>query len=96
MTFLGVLSVELFAITFSGSWSIVVRLYSSEIQPFRTRASATAFGQGANQAVNFVVAVTGPAFLAESSFGEFYCFILSEPDVLRFEQLVPNSFEAPV
>lgn len=83
--------IELFAASFSATWSLVIRLcvdsaalrtensetdfprsYSSEIQPSRTRATATAVGQGANQAVNFVVALTAPAFLARSAFGGFF------------------------
>lgn len=51
-----------------------MRLYSSEIQPSRTRGSATALGQGMNQFVNFIVAVTGPLFLAESSFGPYFLY----------------------
>lgn len=69
--------------------------YSAEIQPTATRASATAFGNGAscavrvthllanlgiqgiNQAVNFVVAVTGPGFLARSACGASPVGILS-------------------
>ncbi|GAA5877955.1 hypothetical protein JCM1840_000123 [Sporobolomyces johnsonii] len=66
--------IELFAISFTSSWSLVTKLYASEIQPARTRAAATSFGQGANQAVNFAVAVSGPAFLASSSFGPYFLY----------------------
>lgn len=63
--------IELFAVTFAGSWALCVRLYSAEIQPSRTRSAASSFGQGANQLVNTVVALTSPAFLAKSAFGEY-------------------------
>lgn len=69
-----IFAVELFAVSFSSTWSLVVRLYSSEIQPSRTRGSATALGQGMNQMVNFVVAASGPVFLAESSFGPYFLY----------------------
>ncbi|KAM0754822.1 general substrate transporter [Meredithblackwellia eburnea MCA 4105] len=66
--------IELFAITFAGSWALCTRLYSSEIQPSRTRSAASSFGQGANQLVNTVVALTSPAFLAKSSYGPYYLY----------------------
>lgn len=62
--------IELFAISFSGSWAIYVRLYTAEIQPSRTRAAANSFGIGANQLCNTIVALTSPVFLAKSAFGE--------------------------
>ncbi|KAK4705879.1 hypothetical protein P7C70_g301, partial [Phenoliferia sp. Uapishka_3] len=49
-------------------------IYTAEIQPNRTRAAATAFGNGVNQAVNFVVAVTGPGFLAKSAYGPYFTY----------------------
>lgn len=42
----------------SSSWSIVVRAYTSEIQPNRTRAAATSVGQALNQLLNAVVVRT--------------------------------------
>lgn len=66
--------VEIFAIAFSGSWALCVRLYGAEIQPTSTRASASSFGQGLNQASNFVVAVTGPLFIATSSYAPFITY----------------------
>ncbi|KZP11841.1 putative transporter [Athelia psychrophila] len=66
--------IELFAFTFSGSWSLCVRLYTAEIQPSRTRAAASSFGQGANQLVNTVLALTTPAFLAASACGPYLMY----------------------
>ncbi|KAF7973596.1 hypothetical protein HWV62_14894 [Athelia sp. TMB] len=66
--------IELFTVTFSGSWSLCVRLYTAEIQPSRTRAAASSFGQGANQLVNTILALTSPAFLAKSSFGPYFMY----------------------
>lgn len=66
--------IEVFAVGFTATFSLIIRLYSTEIQPSRTRASASSFGQGANQAVNFVVALTGPAFLASSSSGPYFLY----------------------
>ncbi|KAF7973733.1 hypothetical protein HWV62_14302 [Athelia sp. TMB] len=66
--------IELFAITFAGTWAIYVRLYASEIQPSRTRAAASSFGTGANQLVNTIVALTSPAFLAKSAYGPYFMY----------------------
>lgn len=66
--------IEIFAMSFSGTWALCVRLYATEIQPGHTRAMASAFGQGANQLVNFLVALTGPAFLARSNSGPYFTY----------------------
>ncbi|GAA5957517.1 hypothetical protein JCM10213_003909 [Rhodosporidiobolus nylandii] len=70
----GVVFIELFAVSFTSSWSLVTKLYAAEIQPSRTRSAATSFGQGVNQLVNFAVAVSGPFFLAQSSYGPYFCY----------------------
>lgn len=64
--------IELFAISFTSSWSLVTKLYAAEIQPMRTRAAAASTGQGLNQLANFAVAVSGPAFLEASNFGPYF------------------------
>ncbi|KAM0756661.1 general substrate transporter [Meredithblackwellia eburnea MCA 4105] len=69
-----IITIELFAIAFVSTWAAVIRLYSSEIQARSTRAAASAFGNGVNQAVNFVVALTGPGFLARSAYGPYFTY----------------------
>ncbi|GJN89332.1 hypothetical protein Rhopal_002312-T1 [Rhodotorula paludigena] len=66
--------IELFALAFTMSWSLITKLYAAEIQPNRTRAAATSFGIGTNQLANFCVAVSGPAFLASSSYGPYFAY----------------------
>ncbi|GAA5936855.1 sugar porter family MFS transporter [Sporobolomyces koalae] len=68
-----IILIELLAASFSASWALVVRLYSSEIQPSRTRAAAASFSQASNQATNFVVAMTGPTFLTTVS-GPYFTY----------------------
>lgn len=48
--------IYVFLIAFGMSWAVVVRIYSSEIQPTNTRAAATSLGQCANW-VRFVAFV---------------------------------------
>ncbi|GAA6001434.1 hypothetical protein JCM10207_006665 [Rhodosporidiobolus poonsookiae] len=66
--------IELFAAFYTLSWAMITTLYSSETQPARTRAAATAFGRGMNQLVNFAVALSGPYFLQESSYGPYLTY----------------------
>ncbi|GAA5828870.1 hypothetical protein JCM11251_005903 [Rhodosporidiobolus azoricus] len=69
-----IIMLELYAVSFTSSWSLVTKLYAAEIQPSRTRAAAASFGQGANQLVNFAVAVSGPFFLDKSSYGPYFTY----------------------
>lgn len=66
--------IYIFALTFSVSWAVHVRIYSAEIQPVETRAPATSLAQTSNWCVNFLVALTTPIFLAHSSFGVYFLF----------------------
>jgi MFS family permease len=43
-----IVCIYLFAVAFSVTWAISMRIYSSEIQPAATRASATCLAQSAN------------------------------------------------
>ncbi|KAI5475035.1 MFS sugar transporter [Pseudohyphozyma bogoriensis] len=69
-----IILIEVYAVVFAATWATVTRLYASEIQPSKTRAAASSFGQGANQLVNTIVALTSPAFLAASSFGPYFLY----------------------
>ncbi|GAA5896003.1 hypothetical protein JCM6882_005583 [Rhodosporidiobolus microsporus] len=69
-----IIFIELFAVCFTSSWSLVTKLYAAEIQPSRTRAAAASTGQGANQLINFAVAVSGPFFLDKSSYGPYFTY----------------------
>lgn len=66
--------IYIFALTFSVSWAVHIRVYASEIQPPQTRAPATSLAQTSNWCVNFVVALTTPIFLAHSAFGVYFLF----------------------
>ncbi|TCD60582.1 hypothetical protein EIP91_009840 [Steccherinum ochraceum] len=66
--------IYIFVVAFSCTWAIVVRIIASEIQPTRTRAAATSFGQCMNWVINWIVAFTTPLFLAHSSSGPYFTF----------------------
>ena len=69
-----IVSIYVFAVIFSMSWAIGIRIYAAEIQPQRTRASANSLAQGSNWVVNFLVALATPILLARSSFAVYFLF----------------------
>ncbi|KAL8957083.1 MAG: hypothetical protein Q9193_005551 [Seirophora villosa] len=69
-----IVTIYLFTIFYSVTWSVGFKLYASEIQPPQTRATASSLAQSANWVCNFIVALITPIFLAYSSFGVYYLF----------------------
>ncbi|KAK7413502.1 hypothetical protein QQX98_007650 [Neonectria punicea] len=69
-----VVTIYFFTVVYCVSWGIVLKIYAAEIQPQRTRASATSIAHGANWLTNFLVALVTPALLAKSSFGAYFLF----------------------
>lgn len=69
-----IVTIYLFTISYSVTWSVGFKLYASEIQPPQTRAAASSLAQSANWVCNFIVALITPIFLAHSSFGVYYLF----------------------
>jgi hypothetical protein len=61
-----------YAALYSVSWGITVKVYSAEIQPQRTRASATTLAHSSNWVFNFLVALTTPILLAKSNYGAYF------------------------
>lgn len=69
-----IVSIYIFAVIYSLSWAVGIKIYAAEIQPQRTRASATSLAHGSNWATNFLVALTTPILLSTSSFGAYFLF----------------------
>lgn len=69
-----IVSIYLFAVVFSMTWAVSIKIYVPEIHPSRTRASATTLGHSSNWLANFLVALTTPVLLAKSSFGAYFLF----------------------
>ncbi|KAH8691628.1 general substrate transporter [Talaromyces proteolyticus] len=69
-----IVSIYIFAVIYSLSWGVGIKIYAAEIQPQRTRAVATSLAHGSNWAANFLVALTTPILLARSSFGIYFLF----------------------
>ncbi|KAL9040077.1 MAG: hypothetical protein Q9180_002141 [Flavoplaca navasiana] len=72
-----IVTIYLFTVSYSITWSVGFKLYVSEIQPPQTRAGASSLAQSANWVSNFIVALITPIFLDYSSFGAYYLFGIS-------------------
>ncbi|KAJ5577484.1 uncharacterized protein N7459_006448 [Penicillium hispanicum] len=66
--------IYLFAVIYSLTWAVSVKIFAAEIHPQRTRASATTLAHSSNWLANFLVALTTPILLAKSSFGAYFLF----------------------
>ncbi|KAL5118687.1 hypothetical protein ACEQ8H_003364 [Pleosporales sp. CAS-2024a] len=69
-----IVSIYLFAAIFSVSWAVGIKIYSAEIQPQRTRATATSMAHGSNWICNFLVALVTPTLLAKTGYGAYFLF----------------------
>lgn len=69
-----IVCIYIFAVIYSLSRAVSIKIYAAEIQPQRTRASATSLAHGSNWATNFLVALTTPILLSKSSFGAYFLF----------------------
>ncbi|RAH51276.1 general substrate transporter [Aspergillus brunneoviolaceus CBS 621.78] len=69
-----IVAIYLFAAIYSVSWAVSCKIYAAEIQPQRTRASATCLAHGANWISNFFVALITPVLLAKSSCAAYFLF----------------------
>ncbi|KAK0630320.1 putative transporter [Bombardia bombarda] len=69
-----IVSIYIFTVLYCTSWAVGIKIYAAEIQPQRTRASATNIAHGSNWLSNFLVALVTPTLLAKSSFGAYFLF----------------------
>lgn len=69
-----IVTIYIFAVIYSLTWGVGIKIYAAEIQPQRTRASATSLAHGSNWAANFLVALTTPILLSKSSYGAYFLF----------------------
>ncbi|KAI0015785.1 putative transporter [Xylariomycetidae sp. FL0641] len=69
-----IVAIYLFAVIYSITWAVGIKIYAAEIQPQRTRASATSIAHGSNWLSNFLVALVTPTLLAETTYGAYFLF----------------------
>lgn len=69
-----IVAIYVFAVVYCVSWAVGIKLYAAEIQPARTRATATSIAHGGNWVANFLVALVTPPLLARSAYGAYFLF----------------------
>jgi len=69
-----IVTIYVFAVSFCMTWAIGFRIYTNEIQPTRTRASAANLANSFNWLANWIIAFTTPIFLSKSSSGVYFFF----------------------
>lgn len=66
--------IYIFALAFSATWAIGLKVFIAEIQPLHTRAPATSLAQSCNWVTNWVVAFTTPIMLSEATYSIYFLF----------------------
>jgi len=69
-----IVTIYIFAVAYSTTWALSIKIFASEIQPIVTRATATSMAQSANCITNFFVAFITPVLLAHSSSAIYFLF----------------------
>ncbi|KAH9890752.1 major facilitator superfamily domain-containing protein [Xylariomycetidae sp. FL2044] len=69
-----IVSIYVFAVIYCVTWAVGIKAYAAEIQPQKTRASATSMAHGSNWLTNFLVALVTPTLLASTSYGAYFLF----------------------
>lgn len=76
-----IIAIYIYVVLYCISWSVSCKVYAAEVQPQRTRASATNLAHGANWVTNFLVALTTPVLLSRSNSGAYFlwagCLVLT-------------------
>ncbi|KAI1078616.1 major facilitator superfamily domain-containing protein [Whalleya microplaca] len=69
-----IVAIYVFAVIYSVSWAVGIKIYVAEIQPQKSRASATSIAHGSNWLCNFLVALVTPTLLANTGYGAYFLF----------------------
>lgn len=69
-----IVCIYLFAIVFSATWAVTLRIYLVEGLPMKTRSSASSLGQSSNWLADYVVALITPVILAASPCAAYFFF----------------------
>lgn len=67
----------LYFVAFILTWAILMRIWVSESQPVRSRASVSSLALTVNWGTNFIVAFTTPIFLEASPSGPYFLWAAS-------------------
>ena len=76
-----IVTVYIYVVFYCTTWAVSCKVYAAEVQPQRTRASATNLAHGSNWITNFLVALTTPVLLDRSSSAAYFlwggCLLLT-------------------
>ncbi|QRV90119.1 Sugar (and other) transporter [Ceratobasidium sp. AG-Ba] len=59
---------------FSTTWAVSFKIFITEIQPMRARATVSSLAHSSNWLANLAVALTTPLFLSRSPYGPYFMF----------------------
>lgn len=69
-----IVAIYIYVVIYCITWAIHIRVYAAEIQPTRTRATATGMSYVSFSVANFTVALITPVMLANTVFGAYFLF----------------------
>ena len=69
-----IVAIYIYIVIFCISWAIHVKVFAAEIQPKRTRATATGMAYVSYSLSNFLVALIVPIMLANTVYGAYFLF----------------------
>ncbi|RYP48868.1 hypothetical protein DL769_011153 [Monosporascus sp. CRB-8-3] len=69
-----IVAIYIYIVIFCISWAIHVKVFAAEIQPKRTRATATGMAYVSYSLSNFLVALIVPIMLAKTVYGAYFLF----------------------
>lgn len=70
-----IVTVYIYVVLYCISWSVSCKVYAAEVQPQRTRASATNLAHGSNWVTNFFVALMTPVLLDRSDSAAYFLWV---------------------
>lgn len=68
-TWVVIVAIYIYVAIYCGSWAVRVKVYAAEIQPKRSRATATGLTYFGYRLSNFVVALVTPILIATTVYG---------------------------
>lgn len=69
-----IVTIYIYVIIYCVTWAIHIRVYAAEIQPKKTRATATGMSYVSFSISNFTVALITPVMLANTVYGAYFLF----------------------
>lgn len=72
-----IVTIYIYVVLFCLTWAVGIKAYAVEIQPPRTRATATSIAHGANWLTDFFIALVTPVLITKTVYGAYFLFAAS-------------------